>query len=70
VKVRAAFIEEAGTMRFVTRTHLSRRTLLKGVGTTLALPLLDSMIPALTAQSKTAAAPLQRLGFVYILMVP
>ena len=52
-------------MNFVTRKHLSRRTLLKGVGTTLALPLLDSMIPALTAQSRTAAAPLQRLGFVY-----
>ncbi|MCU1338250.1 MAG: hypothetical protein JWO19_3831 [Bryobacterales bacterium] len=52
-------------MRFVTKKHLPRRTFLKGVGTTLALPLLDSMIPALTAQSKTAA-PLQRLGFVYI----
>jgi hypothetical protein len=32
----------------------------------LSLPLLDSMIPALTAQSKTAAAPIQRLGFIYI----
>ncbi|MEO8100223.1 MAG: DUF1552 domain-containing protein [Acidobacteriota bacterium] len=52
-------------MRFVTKKHLSRRTLLRGAGTMLSLPLLDSMIPALTAQSKTAAAPLQRLGFVY-----
>jgi hypothetical protein len=53
-------------MSFITKKHLSRRTLLQGIGTTLALPLLDSMIPALTAQTKTAAAPLQRLGFVYI----
>ena len=53
-------------MSFITKKHLSRRTILKGVGATLALPLLDSMIPALTAQTKTAAAPLQRLGFVYI----
>ncbi|MBV9506633.1 MAG: DUF1552 domain-containing protein [Acidobacteriia bacterium] len=53
-------------MRIVTKKHLSRRTLLRGMGVSLALPLLDSMIPALTAQSKTAAKPLQRLGFVYI----
>ena len=53
-------------MAFVTKKYLPRRTFLKGAGTLLSLPLLDSMIPALTAQSKTAAAPLQRLGFVYI----
>lgn len=51
---------------FVTRKHLSRRTFLRGAGVTLALPLLDSMIPALTAQTKTAAAARARLAFVYV----
>jgi hypothetical protein len=51
---------------FVTRKHLSRRTLLRGMGVSLALPLLDSMLPAQTALSKTAAAPSPRLGFVYV----
>jgi len=50
----------------ITKKHLSRRTLLRGMGVTLSLPLLDSMVPALTAQSRTAASPLPRLGFVYI----
>ncbi len=53
-------------MTFITRDHLHRRTLLKGLGVSMALPLLDSMIPALTAQSKTAASPVKRLGFVYV----
>jgi hypothetical protein len=51
---------------FLTKTHLQRRTFLRGVGATLALPLLDAMVPALTAQSRTAARPLRRLGFVYM----
>ena len=50
---------------FLTRKHLSRRTLLKGVGASLGLPLLDAMIPAGTALAQTAAAPPPRLGFVY-----
>ena len=50
----------------ITKKHLSRRTLLRGMGVTLSLPLLDSMVPALMAQSKTAANPLPRLGFVYV----
>jgi len=50
---------------FLTRKHLSRRTLLKGTGATIALPLLDAMIPARTALAQTAAAPGPRLGFVY-----
>src|SRR5688572_22560286 len=50
---------------FNTRKHLSRRTLLKGAGATLALPLLDAMIPASTAMAQTAARPSTRLGFVY-----
>ncbi len=53
-------------MRIVTKTHLSRRTALRGLGASLALPLLDSMVPALTALSKTAAKPVTRVGFVYV----
>jgi hypothetical protein len=51
---------------FLTKKHLSRRTVLRGAGVTLALPLLEAMIPAATAQSKTAAAPRMRMGFFYI----
>lgn len=51
---------------FVVKKHLPRRAVLRGVGATLALPLLDSMIPALTALSKTAAAPVRRLGVFYV----
>ena len=50
---------------FITRKHLSRRTVLKGVGVTVALPLLDAMIPAATALAQTAAAPKPRMGFIY-----
>ena len=50
---------------FLTKKHLSRRTVLKGAGAALGLPLLDAMIPAHTALADTAAAPLTRLGFVY-----
>jgi len=50
----------------ITRKSMSRRTVLRGVGVSLALPLLDSMIPALTAVVKTAANPLRRLGVVYV----
>jgi hypothetical protein len=50
---------------FVTKKHLSRRTVLRGVGATLALPLLDAMIPARTALAQTAAAAKMHMGFVY-----
>jgi Protein of unknown function (DUF1552) len=50
---------------FLTRKHLSRRTVLKGAGVTIALPLLDAMIPAATALADTPAAVKPRLGFVY-----
>jgi uncharacterized protein DUF1552 len=50
---------------FITRKHLSRRTVLRGMGAGLALPLLDAMIPAYTAVSKTAAAARPRMVFVY-----
>jgi len=46
---------------FITRKHLSRRTVLQGVGVSLALPLLDSMVPASTPAAKTAAAAKTRL---------
>ena len=50
----------------VTKKHLPRRTFLRGLGTTLSLPLLDSMVPAFAATSKTAAKPTVRMGFVYV----
>ena len=52
----------------VTRKALHRRTLLRGFGAGLALPLLDSMVPAMTPLAATAAAPVRRLGFVYVPM--
>lgn len=45
---------------------LSRRTVLRGLGASLALPLLDSMIPALSSASAQAAQPVKRLGVVYV----
>jgi Protein of unknown function (DUF1552) len=51
---------------FITKKHLSRRTVLRGMGATLSLPLLESMIPAQTALKNTAANPTPRLGFVYV----
>jgi hypothetical protein len=50
---------------FITRKHLSRRTVLRGMGASVALPLLDAMVPAATALADTAAAPTMRLGFFY-----
>ena len=52
----------------VTKLALPRRTFMRGMGATLALPLLDAMVPALTALAQTAANPVRRLGFVYIPM--
>ncbi len=50
---------------FITKKHLSRRTVLRGAGTAVALPLLDAMIPARIALAQTAAKPTPHLGFVY-----
>jgi len=50
----------------ITKRWLPRRTFLRGIGTTLALPLLDAMVPALTATARTAAQPTPRAGFVYV----
>ena len=53
---------------FTTRAALPRRTFLRGLGATLALPLLDAMIPAATAAARTLATPVRRLGFVFMPM--
>ena len=50
----------------ITKMQLPRRTVLRGLGVSMALPLLDSMVPALTALSKTAAAPVRRFGVFYV----
>lgn len=51
---------------FITKKHLSRRTVLRGAGVALSLPLLDAMIPAATALAQTAAAPKLKAGFFYL----
>ncbi len=52
----------------ITKMALPRRTFLRGVGATLALPLLDAMVPAASAMARTAATAPRRLGYVYIPM--
>jgi len=51
---------------FITKMSLPRRTFLRGMGATVALPLLDAMIPAATAWAKTEAIRPARVGFIYI----
>ncbi len=51
---------------FISKKHLSRRTVLRGVGVAIGLPLLDAMIPAHTALAKTAAKGSPRMGFFYL----
>src|SRR5262245_50478248 len=52
----------------ITKTALPRRTFLRGLGATIALPLLDAMVPSMTVLAHSAAAPVRRLGFVYMPM--
>jgi hypothetical protein len=52
----------------ITKKFMPRRTFLRGIGATLALPLLEAMVPAATALAKTAANPVRRLGFVFMPM--
>jgi hypothetical protein len=52
----------------ITKKALPRRTFLRGMGITIALPLLEAMVPAATALAKTPAKPVRRLGFVFIPM--
>ena len=51
---------------YLRKKHISRRTILRGAGVAVALPLLDAMVPAGTALAQTAAAPRLRAGFFYI----
>jgi hypothetical protein len=52
----------------VTKKALPRRTFLRGLGAALSLPLLDAMVPSMTALAATPAGPVRRLGFVYMPM--
>src|SRR5262249_23349091 len=52
-------------MNFITKKHLSRRTFLRGAGACVALPLLESMLPAQTASRLAGAVPKTRLGFIF-----
>ena len=52
----------------ILKKAMPRRTFLRGVGATLALPLLDAMVPAMTAMAKTPAAPVRRLGYMFMPM--
>ena len=51
---------------FITKKHISRRTVLRGAGVALALPLLDSMIPAQTPLARTAANPKTRFTGIFV----
>jgi hypothetical protein len=51
---------------FLTKKHISRRTVLKGAGVTLALPLLEAMVPAATALAQTAASPRSRFVGLFV----
>ena len=50
---------------FITKKHIPRRTFLRGVGTTVALPLLEAMVPAQTALARTAASPVRRFAGIW-----
>src|SRR2546426_9504588 len=52
----------------ITKMAMPRRTFLRGMGLTLALPLLEAMVPAATPLVRTAANPVRRLGFVFMPM--
>src|SRR5215467_13468985 len=62
---RAWWNRQGATDMFVTRKHLTRRTVLRGLTATLGLPLLDAMIPARTALAQTAAKSTPHVGFIY-----
>ena len=51
---------------FAMKKHISRRAVLRGAGAAVALPFLESMVPALTASSQTAAKPVTRFGVVFV----
>ncbi len=51
-------------MSYISKKHISRRTVLRGMGVSMALPFLDSMVPAQTPIAKTAANPKTRLACI------
>src|SRR3954467_15102475 len=51
---------------FIKKLAIPRRRFLRGMGTALALPLVDAMVPALSAMAATPAKPVRRLGFIYL----
>src|SRR5947208_1816453 len=51
---------------FITKRHIPRRTFLRGVGVSVALPFMEAMLPAQTPLKNTAAAPAPRFTFVYL----
>src|SRR6266849_214653 len=51
---------------FIAKKAIPRRTVLRGIGATLALPLIDSMVPALSALARTSARPVNGFGVVYV----
>ena len=51
---------------FITKMSLPRRTFLRGMGATVALPLLDAMVPALTAAAQSSARPVRRFAGIYV----
>ena len=53
-------------MMIITKKAIPRRTVLRGLGATIALPLLDGMVPAFAAVRNTAAKPTNRLAVVYV----
>src|SRR5262249_33158599 len=59
-------VPDEDTVMIVVKKAISRRAVLRGVGATIALPLLDAMVPALTAMKKTAANPVRRYGAFYV----
>ena len=61
-----AFESGGASPMMITRKAIPRRAMLRGLGATLALPLLDSMVPALTAMRQTAARPATRFGVMYV----
>src|SRR5690349_6175377 len=58
--------KESQGMSFLTKKYIPRRTFLRGIGTAVSLPLLESMVPAQTPLAKTAANPQIRLGLCFI----
>jgi hypothetical protein len=50
----------------ITKKAIPRRTVLRGLGATVALPLLDSMVPAMSVLAKTAANPVRRFSVIYV----